>query len=478
MTNATLRDYQIADLAFYMANPKCLNLSDAGTGKTPSVCVMQWYLWSNHGIGTVWPQPKSLLKKNKKEILRFTDFKDEDVVIVDGTKEQVKKQLESGAKVFLMGFRRLTLCWRQLPKYVKAVHIDEMHMGYKSADSQNSLGLFAMFEPLRGGWFTHFLGMTGTLIDGKLSSAYPAIKVIEPRYYLSQENFFLYHGIQDHEGKIVAWKNHDKLAKIFGRHAIRRTFASVHGEQEVVHIPEMVDMAPLQRRYYDTFRDEAVLELEKFYLDGTLPGVAFTRARQLMEHPNNFPDLTEPGKFIDVLKGEPTEKEERLKIHLEEHWLNEKPLIIFTPLIPQQMRIAEILEQMKFRFGVINGDQSRKKRDQVDEDFIAGRIQIVLATEQTASFGYNWQFCGDREVDHEIFIALGFSDASFVQARQRAIRGKRKSPLRLTTLEYNDSLDQHICSIIYRKSVDANKVDPSRPVLQLSGYEADYKLAA
>lgn len=475
MTTASLRDYQIADLAFYMANDKCLNLSDAGTGKTPSVCVMQWVLWTNNGIGTVWPQPKSLLKKNKKEILRFTGFKDEDVVIVDGTKEQVKKQLESGAKVFLMGFRRLTLCWRQLPAYVKAVHIDEMHMGYKTADSQNSLALFKMFD---SGRMTHFLGMTGTLIDGKLSSAYPAIRVIEPRYYLSQENFINYHGIKDFDGKVVAWKNHDKLAKIFGRHAIRRTFASVHGDQEVVHIPEMVDMAPLQRRYYDTFQDEAILELEQFFLDGTLPGVAFTRARQLMEHPNNFPDLTNPGKFVDVLKGEPTEKEERLKVHLEEHWLNEKPLIIFTPLIPQQMRIAGILEAMRFRFGLINGKQTRKQRDQVDEDFRDGRLQIVLATEQTASFGYNWQFCGDKEVDHEIFIALGFSDASFVQARQRAIRGKRKSPLRLTTLEYNDSIDQHICSIIYRKSVDANKVDPSRPILQLSGFERDYKLAA
>lgn len=78
-----------------------------------------------------------------------------------------------------------------------------------------------------------------------------------------------------------------------------------------------------------------------------------------------------------------------------------------------------------------------------------------------------------------IFTALDFGDATFVQARQRAIRGKRSSPLRLTTLEYYESLDQHICSIIHRKSIDANKVDPSRPILQLSGFEKKFeKLAA
>lgn len=471
MVNATLRDYQVADLAFYMANQKCLNLSDAGTGKTPSVCVMQYFLWSQHGIGTVWPQPKSLLKKNKKEILRFTEFEDHDVVIVDGTPKQVEEQLKTGAKVFLMGFRRFTLCWRELPAHVKAVHIDEMHMGYKTANSQNSLALFKMFDT---GRMTHFLGMTGTLIDGKLSSAYPAIKVIEPRYYLSEPNFLNYHAIKDIDGNVVAWKNHDKLSKIFGRHAIRRTFASVHGEQEVVHIPEMVDMEDKQRRYYDTFHDEAVLELERFFLDGTQPGVAFIRARQLMEHPNNFPDLTQPGKFFDALDGAPTGKEERLKIHFEEHYLNEKPLIIFTPLVPQQLRIAELLKQFRISFALINGTISQKHRDQASEDFEAGRVQAMLATELTAAMGYNWQFSGNKEVDHMIFAALGYSDATFVQARQRAIRGKRSSPLRLTTLEYNDSLDQHICSIIHRKSIDANKVDPSRPVLQLSGFEGNY----
>ena len=476
MTSASLRDYQVADLAFYMANPKCLNLSDAGTGKTPSVCVMQWFMWSTHGIGTVWAQPKSLLKKNKKELLRFTEFEDEDIVIVDGTSKQVEKQLQSKTgKVFLMGFRRLTLSWRQLPSHVKSVHLDEMHMGYKSADSQASLALFRMFDTDR---MTHFLGMTGTLIDGKLSSAYTAIRVIEPRYYLSSQNFENYHGVKDLEGKIVAWKNHEKLSKIFGRHAIRRSFVSVYGEQEVVHIPEMVDMEDKQRLYYDKFHDDAVLELEKFYLDGTQPGVAFTRARQLMEHPSEFPDLTEPGKFLDILNGDPTGKEERLKIHFEEHYLNEKPLIIFTPMRPQQARIAQLLKQHHLTFGMINGTLSRKQRDQASEDFEQGRIQVMLATELTASFGYNWQFSGTKEVDHVIFAALGFSDATFVQARQRAIRGKRQAPLRLTTLEYNDSIDQHIASIIYRKSKDANKVDPSRPILQLSGFERDYELAA
>ncbi|MFB2553922.1 helicase-related protein [Ensifer soli] len=466
MHQPTLRDDQIADLAFYMANDRCLNLSDAGAGKTPSVCVMQWYLWSELRIGTVWAMPKSLLKKNRRELLRFTGFGDEDVVIVDGTPAEIARQLGLPAKVFLMGFRRLTLSWRNLPAHVTAVHVDEMHMGYKGAGSQQSAALFALFD---SGRMTHFLGMTGTLIDGKLSSAYPAVRIIDAGSYPSPQAFDDEHAVFDLDGRIAGWKNHNRLARILGRHAIRRSFASIHGEQEVVHIPEPVDMEERQRGLYDRFHHDAVLELERFTIDGTRPGVAFTRARQLMEHPGAFPDLSAPGRFIDILEGEPTAKEERLKIHLEEHHLNGKPLIVFTSMLPQQGRIARLLQQHGLTFALISGGISRKARDAASDAFIDGRVQVMLATERTASFGYNWQVSGGREVDHMIFATLGFSDASFVQARQRAIRGRRKSPLRVTTLEYISSIDQHICRIVHRKSLEAHRVDPSRPVLQLSG---------
>jgi hypothetical protein len=82
----SLRDYQVADLCYYMKNPRCLNLSDPGTGKTPSVVVCQWWLWSEHQCGTAFVMPLSLLKKNRDEILRFTHFKPDEVTIVTGMK--------------------------------------------------------------------------------------------------------------------------------------------------------------------------------------------------------------------------------------------------------------------------------------------------------------------------------------------------------------------------------------------------------
>ncbi|RWB08739.1 MAG: hypothetical protein EOQ39_19000 [Mesorhizobium sp.] len=468
----TLRDDQVADLSFYMRDKRVMNLSDPGAGKTPSVVVFQWYLWSQLQVGSCWAMPKRLLKKNKREIHRFTSFKDEDVVIVDGTPKQVAAQLASGAKVFLMGFRRFTLSWKQMPAFVKALQVDEFHMGFKNA---NSAATLALFDAMKF-HFEYFLPMTGTIIDGKLSSAYPAIHIIEPRYYPSAEAFDYQHAIKDYDGKIIGWQGHDKLAAIFGRHAIRRTFASIFGEQEVVYIPEVVAMNDRQRMMYDTFHDEALLELEKFYLDGTQPGVAFLRARQLMEHPNEFPDLTSPGKFIDIMAGEVPGKEDLFQIHLEDHINTGKPLITFSSMVPQQRRLATMLDKAGRRYAVINGSTSMKEGNEADLAFQNGELDDIICSPLCAAVGFNWQWCGKQELDHMIFTAMDFRDTAFAQGVARAVRGKRKTPLRVSILEYEDSLDQHVLGIIYRKSLDAHKVDPTKPILQLSGYQKDYSM--
>ena len=77
-----LRDYQVADLSFYMRSPRCLALSDPSCGKTPSVCIYAYHLWENLGEKSAWAQPPSLLEKNYQELLHFTPLTEEDIVIV------------------------------------------------------------------------------------------------------------------------------------------------------------------------------------------------------------------------------------------------------------------------------------------------------------------------------------------------------------------------------------------------------------
>lgn len=169
MEQKELRDYQVADLAFYMATPKCGNFSDPGTGKTPSVCVYIWWLWHERKIRSIWTMPKSLLAKNKQELIDFTDLKDEDVIIIDGHAGLRDKLIRKDGKVFLMGFSNFATNWRQyvgIHPDIKALFGDEWHLGFSTDAAQRTQSLYEFMDRTE-----ILVAMTGTIINGRLDSA-------------------------------------------------------------------------------------------------------------------------------------------------------------------------------------------------------------------------------------------------------------------------------------------------------------------
>lgn len=451
----SLRDYQVADLAFYMSTPKCGNFSDPGTGKTPSVCVYMYWLWTEKLSRTIWAMPKSLRKKNLKELIRFSGFELEDVVIVGGSPARRKRILETtNAKVFIMGFDCFTRNWKQIVEHFPDINCligDEWHLGFKGPKSGRSQSMLEFMSRT-----DYLVAMTGTIIDGRLDAAYSLIEACEPGHYSGgPDGFHMAHAITNEYNQVVAWRNTDRIAKIFGRIAIRHTFEEAYGPEAKVIVPELCEMDPKQREFYDEFEENALLELEEEWLDGSLPGVGQIRCRQLMEHPQEF------GPPLDEIKL--TGKEERLLIHLEDHKNTGKPLVIFAAFQPQHKRLEKICKDMGFRVGVINGNTSGARRSKIDEDFQAGDIDIVIASAATAGVGFNW-----GHVDHIIFMSLDPMDSNFVQAYRRAIRGKRETPLLITIMLYeNCRVEDRILEIIDTKSALAHAVDETKERIHL-----------
>lgn len=548
-----LRPAQIEQLAFYIANPKCLDLSDPGTGKTPPVCVYAYYMWDRQAKKTIWTMPKSILKKNLKEMIRFTDFSPKDVVILrtdranmtnnwtgptfessrrrrgfrvmlddretntvdlrDEAKKPLKffygDQLSSSwiqlggkgkipftqdlpgdcievqpffgpdgepqkmhvdepetfkdliqasaeAKVFICTFKFAATYWERIFESNPEIDLllaDEIHMpgGYSTPGTQAVDSLYHMNR-----YVTKFVGMTGTLINGRLDSAYPAISVIEPRYYGSHQGFMFDHAaVVDDYGKVEVWKNEDKITKILERHSIRRTFEEVFGEEPVVFFTEYVEIDEETKPSYEKFHDQAMLELENGeILDGSNPGVALIRARQLLSHPET------------MLKDAPewTNKDERIKIHLSEG----KKTLIFASLKPEQERIAKMCRGLGLRTALINSDVSGSKREKIDEMAQLGELDVIVASGPTAAVGFNWEM-----FDIVIFASIDYMDTNIFQAYRRASRGTRTSVLRVIFLRYFNSIDNRQYAIVKAKSQLANRVDSTRKVLEFFESEED-----
>lgn len=447
-----LRDYQIADLAFYMSTPRCGNFSDPGTGKTAPTCVYMGFVWDEFKERSVWIMPKSLMKKNKDELEDWTDL---DVTIVDGTPKQRQRQMETNAHCFIMGFDCFAKNWQELLRLHPDINLlvgDEWHLGFKSDGSQRTQSLYhAMYK------IEKLVAMTGTIIDGRLDTAYPLIHLCAPGKYLGgHPGFLMAHAIENSYGQIVAWRDTGRVGQHFKQFAIRHSFEEVYGPEAKVIVHEKVEMTRAQREAYDEFEETALLELEDSWLDGTLPGVNLIRCRQIMECPQLL------GAPLDKIKS--TGKEDRLDIHLEDHVRTGKPLIIFSAHTEQHDRVVAQCKAKGLRVGMIDGRVSATERSRIDNDFIAGKIDVVVASAATAGVGFNW-----GHVDHIIFMSLDYMDSSFVQAYRRAVRGKRETPVLITVMEYENSVDQKIFEIVQKKSKLAHDVDESKERISLRG---------
>lgn len=533
-----LREKQVEQLAFYIAHPKCMDLSDPGTGKTPPVCVYAYYHWARKQAKTLWTMPKSLLKKNKKEMERFTDFVDEDVVILkndradmtqnwtgptiastrarrgwklvgpvkdtveyrdladkpinfvyqtagyglsvlgtyskkakstlvepllgpDGVPQKMVRndpevfkdliEANKGAKVFICTFAFASAHWERILKANPSIDlflVDEIHMpgGYSTPGTAATESFFWINRHVK-----HMVVMTGTLINGRLDTAFPAIHAIEPRYYGGLTGFLLDHAaFTDDYGRVVTWKNEDKLRKIIERHSIRRTFEEVYGKEPVVFFTEYVEMEDKVQEQYDKFEDTALLELDDGrVLDGSLPGVSSLRARQLLAHPET------------MLKGisEWTPRDERIALHLSEG----KKALIFAALVPEQERLVSLCKSLGLRVALINAGVSGPARAKIDEQFQAGLIDVIVASGPTAAVGYNWQ-----QADLVMFASMDYMDTNILQAYRRASRGSRTSILRVIFIRYSAAVEDRTYEIITNKSRLANKVDPTRPILEFT----------
>lgn len=458
-----LRPKQIEHLAHYMKNPRTANLSDPATGKTASLNMWMYYLWAEKKTRSVFAMPGSLFTQNKASFFKFTHFKPEDIAIVIGTPEKRKKIMESDAKVFIVSFdffkpyndnKKRTSRPADF-EYLKQVHpdvdccvVDEFHMGY------------ANFESMRTKWWINYVHKmfsvvmaTGTEIDGKLSTVYPIIHIIEPRYYYNYRAFLNEHAIMDEYKRPMGWVKAHKVKAILEKHCVRATFEEVHGEEKVEVIVDVCDMSPPHRQFYKDFEETNSIELEKEFLDTQSGGEVILRARQILHHPETFEKKFELGK------------DEKIKVHIAAAIAANKRLVIFSPFIPEQERLVKVAQKMGARAGLINGTVAvGAKRDKVSNQFINHELDVLVASPATVGVGFDWNF-----IDIMVFTTLDYKDSSFVQGYRRGVRGEREKPLIVYVLKYKSTMvEARTFKIIEEKMQLAAEINPKKRVFNFT----------
>lgn len=470
-----LRPDQIDDLAALIANPKMAVLHDPAVGKTPTVCAFTQYCWEYKGLAAAWTQPVALMKKNRDEMLDCTNFKPEDLVLVQGPPKVRQKLMKGPGKVFFFSADGFANEWEDLKWYhpeLGLVVCDELHLYFRGHTARRTQNWYRACRAMKA-----VVPVTGSLLRGKLSSAYPTIHVLAPHIYGSYEAFMAQHALVDEYGNTYGWTNHEKLSQVLKQISIRRTFESVHGVEKPFINVIKCQMNPTQRDKYKDWHELGLIELSDQFMESKGGGASWIRALQIMAHPESVRLPTrwdEDGKPIAwkvynlIGKTEKNGKDEILKMYIQDHLESGDPLVIYAALIPEQLRIRNLIQEMGGKVGLVNSTVLGPQRQQIDIDFRNGALQFVVGSPATCSTGFNWQDVAGKELGRILFSSMSPDDTDFTQAYKRGIRRKRTTPLEVVVLEYEDSLDQRIFQIIETKSKEANKVDETNAEVKIA----------
>lgn len=439
-----LRPYQAQHCAFHITHRASLNYSACATGKTYTMAWLAEYYWKTEQCKTVLINPISLSVKNKDEIVRFTDFAEDEVQIVSGTPAKRSVQWKNTrAKVFIVGPDLFGKEWEQMLPDVKSILVDESHLAYSGHKSERTQAFYMAQKKAN-----HITFFTATPIgSGKASSIYYAFCCCAPLVFANFKRFMNYFAIYNSLGYIIGWRHMDVLGEQLKKFSVGISFkeAFKNAAENIVSF-ETCDFGDSEiEEKYHSMEDDALMELDDRYVEANSGGVKLLRCRQLLECPEVF-DL-EP-----KLRA----KDELLKSHLQ-HILDgsEKQILVYSAFVAEQERIVRICSEMGLRAGLINGSVVGSARASVAKKFESGVFQVLVASPATMAVGFNFEF-----VSSVVFVSADYDNSAFHQACFRGNRGARSTPLPIYILCVNCKVEKKFWKkVLSEKEAYKNTVD-------------------
>lgn len=439
-----LRPYQAQHCAFHITHRASLNYSACATGKTYTMAWLAEYYWKTEQCKTVLINPISLSVKNKDEIVRFTDFAEDEVQIVSGTPAKRAVQWKNTkAKVFIVGPDLFGKEWEQMLPDVKSILVDESHLAYSGHKSARTQAFYMAQKKAN-----HITFFTATPIgSGKASSIYYAFCCCAPLVFANFKRFMNYFAIYNSLGYIIGWRHMDVLGEQLKKFSVGISFkeAFKNAAENIVSF-ETCDFGDSDiEEKYRSMEDDALMELDDRYVEANSGGVKLLRCRQLLECPEVF-----------GLEPKIRAKDELLKSHLQ-HILDgsEKQILVYSAFVAEQERIVRICAEMGLQAGLINGSVVGAARASVAKKFESGEFQVLVASPATMAIGFNFEF-----VSSVVFVSADYDNSAFHQACFRGNRGTRSTPLPIYILVVNCKVEKKFWKKVLSEKEDyKNTVD-------------------
>jgi ERCC4-related helicase len=427
-----LRPYQMDGIAFAAGTGRAVLADDMGLGKTIQGIGVAELLSRHAAVDKVLIIcPASLKSQWRSEIRRFSNRSVR--LILGGYKERPAQY--AGDQFF-------TICnYEQVLRDILAIEgvawdviiLDEGQR-IKNWEAKTSRIIKALKSPFA-------LVLSGTPLENRLDELFSVVEFIDDRRLGPAFRFFNRHRVVDEKGKLLGYKNLDRLRETLRPILLRRTRRQVLDElpprtTEVIRIAptdEQLDMQKGHRNIVQTIINKKYLsEMDLLRLQKALLMCRMCADSTFLvdkQAPGYSSKLKELGDLLDQLKAEADRK-----------------IVLFSEWTTMLNLIEPLLDARRMNYVRLDGSVPQKKRQELIHRFQNDPTCMLFITTNAGATGLNLQ-----AANTVINVDLPWNPAVLEQRISRAHRMGQQQPVQVFLLITTDTLEENLLATLSAK---------------------------
>jgi hypothetical protein len=432
LLKAELLPYQLDGIAFAAGAGRAILADDMGLGKTIQGIGVAEFLARHAGIRKVLIVcPASVKSQWRGEILRFSDR--EAALVLGGAGERAA-QYEGDCFFTICNYEQVLRDFLAIERATwDLIILDEGQRikNWEAKTTQTMKSLRSRFA----------LVLSGTPLENRLDDLFSVVEFIDPRRLGPAFRFYNRHRMTDEKGKVIGYKDLDRLRESLAPVLLRRTRSAVMRElpprtTQVIRIAptdEQLDIDVAQMRIVSAIvRKPFISEMDLLRLQKALLLARMNADSTVLV------DKREPGY---------SSKLDRLEELFAELAADEtRKIVLFSEWTTMLGLIERRIEQFEMDYVRLDGSVPQKKRQQLVHRFQRdARCRLFMATNAGAT-GLNLQ-----AANTVINVDLPWNPAILEQRIARAHRMGQQNPVHVFVLVTEETLEEKLLGTLSAK---------------------------
>lgn len=427
-----LYDYQLRGAVFLACRCRSILGDDMGLGKTVQTLAAVELLTRLQGIDKVLVvTPASVKYQWESEINRLTD---RSVQVIDGSEKMRRRLYEQPTFYRLVNYEQvirdveLFNAWKP-----DVIVLDEAQRikNWQSATSRAVKRLQSRF----------CMVLTGTPLENKLEELYSIVQFVDDRRLGPAFQFLHEHRQLDEQGRLVGYRNLERIRERLAPILLRRTRAEVLSQLPArTDNTITVELADQQRQLYDKQLTSLAQLVHKQHLSDL-------DHKRILACIANLRMICNSTFLIDKQTHISPKLDEFAELMLELRDVGDHKVVVFSQWETMLHEAAEVLQRLNIGSVMLHGNIPTKSRRDLLERFRTDPSCRVFLSTDAGGTGLNLQ-CADTIVNLE----LPWNPAVLEQRIARVHRLGQSSPVRVIHLVAQRTIEERVQRAIAQKS--------------------------